>query len=82
MLKHLGKVLSQERRAVAEVLRSVEVHLGRVLKAAKEQVRWMRKQDWELINVESTDETSLFPTVFHPLFVLTWRCKLTGDIRD
>jgi hypothetical protein len=81
VFKHTGKVLPQKRRAFAKVLRSVKVHFGGVYEAIKEQWRWLRKQDWELIDVEATDETSSFPTLFHPWFVLTWRCNRTGNIR-
>lgn len=82
MFEHTCEVLSQKRRAFAKVLRSVKVHFGRIYKATIEQIRWLRKKDWELISVEATDETSVFPTMFHPWFILTWRCNRTGKIKD
>jgi hypothetical protein len=81
VFKHIGEVLPQKRRAFAKVLRSIKVHFGRIYKAAIEQIRWLRKEDWDLVGVEATDERRFFPPQWSPYFVEEWKCKQTGKTR-
>lgn len=56
-------------------------YFGGIYKAASEQIRWLRKEDWELVEVEATDERQLFTPLWSPYFVEEWKCKRTGKTR-
>lgn len=81
VFKHIGEVLPQKRRAFEKMLRSVKVHFGGIYKAAIEQIRWLRKEDWELVEVEATNERRSFPPQWSPYFVEQWKCRRTGKQR-
>ena len=51
------------------------------LMAIKEYVRWLARKDWELVDVEITDERSAFPPIWSPYFVEIWKCNRTGMVR-
>lgn len=46
-----------------------------------EWVRWLRRKDWELIDVEPTNYCGSCATELQPYFWETWRDKRTGDVR-
>jgi hypothetical protein len=52
-----------------------------IYKAAIKQIRWLRKEDWDLVDVEATNERRLFPPQWSPYFVEEWKCKRTGKTR-
>ena len=51
------------------------------MEAILSQWRWFWRIDWDLIDLERTDERQMFPSMWSPYFVETWKCRRTGKLR-
>ncbi len=51
------------------------------MKRLTEWWRWVRRRDWELIELHPTTYAGNFPTQFRPYFWEVWKDKQTGEER-